>query len=166
MVPEDRIALDRADDKHELKAVEDVRNHGVHILHVFDAEGDAPEFSYTVGLWHTHGHPEILISGLKESLRQSLLNHLNRMISEGREFKDGQSYTDVIDDYRCYFQEFPKNQYQAYLGWDIWFYGGDEFEAVQMLWPSIHHVYPWDENADEFLKKAQEILTRIPTRIS
>jgi len=89
MLPEKRIALDRAEDKHELKAIEDIRNHGVHILHVFDEKGEAPEFSYTVGLWHTYGHPEILISGLKESLRQSLLNHLNRLIAKGREFKDG-----------------------------------------------------------------------------
>ncbi len=50
MLPEDRIALDRAEDKNELKAVEDIRKHGVHILHVFDDKAVAPEFSYTVGL--------------------------------------------------------------------------------------------------------------------
>jgi len=72
----------------------------------------------------------------------------------------------VIDDYRCYFQEFPKQQYRAYLGWNVWFYGGDEFEAVQMLWPSVDNIYPWDEGASENLKGAQEILTRIPARIS
>ena len=71
MLPEDRISLDRAEDKHELKAIEDIRKHGVHILHVFDDEGKKPDFSYTVGLWHTHGHPEVLISGLKEGLRGS-----------------------------------------------------------------------------------------------
>jgi len=166
MLPEDRISLDRAEDKHELKAIEDIRKHGVHILHVFDDEGKKPDFSYTVGLWHTHGHPEVLISGLKEGLRQSLLNHLNRMIGEGREFRDGQSYTDVIDDYKCYFQEFPKRQFKAYLGWDLWFYGGNEFEAVQMLWPSVDHIYPWDEKAGELLKNAQEILTKIPIRVA
>ncbi len=99
-------------------------------------------------------------------MRHSLLNHLNRLIGEGREFKDGQSYTDVIDTYRCYFQGLRKDQYKEYLGWDRWFYGGDDFEAVQMLWPSVDHVYPWDEKASEFLRNAQEILTKIPARIS
>lgn len=166
MLSEDRIAVNRAEDNLELKAIEDIRNHGVHILHVFDDEGIAPDFSYTVGLWHTHGHPEILISGLKEGLRHSLLNHINRLIGVGRQFKDGQSYTDVIDSYRCYFQEIPKDQYRPYLGWDLWFYDGDEFEAVQMLWPSVQHVYPWDEKADDFLRSAQEVLTELPSRIS
>jgi hypothetical protein len=166
MLAEDRISLDRAEDKHELKAIEDIRKHGVHILHVFDDKGSTSDFSYTVGLWHTHKHPEILISGLKESLRHSLLNHLNRLIGEGREFKGGQSSTDVIDNYRCYFQCLRKDQYKEYLGWDLWFYAGEDFDAVQMLWPSIHHIYPWDEKADESLKNAQEILTAIPARPS
>jgi hypothetical protein len=166
MLPEERVSLDRAQDEHERKAIDDIRKYGVHILHVFDDKGVAPEFSYTVGLWHTHGHPEILISGLKESLRHRLLNNLNHRIGEGLEYKDGQSYTDVIENYRCYFQEIPRDRYRAYLGWDIWFYGSNEFEAVQMLWPSVDHVYPWDGEADEFLKNAQEILTRIPARIS
>jgi Domain of unknown function (DUF4262) len=165
MLPEHRVALDRAADKHELKAIEDVRKHGVHVLHIFDSEGIAPDFSYTVGLWHTHGHPEILISGLKQSLRHSLLNHLNRLIAAGSGFREGQSSTDVIEKYRCYFQAFRKDQYQAYLGWDLWFYGGNEFDAVQMLWPSVDNVYPWDEQASEYLKSAQEILTPIPLRV-
>src|ERR1035441_10160050 len=166
MLPEARVSLNRPEDEHERKAIEDVRQHGVHILHVFDDKGVAPEFSYTVGLWHAHGHPEILISGLKESLRHSLLNHLNRMIAEGREFKDGQSYTDVIDNYRCYFQEIPKIKYQDYLGWDMWFYDGDEFDAVQMLWPSVDHIYSWEDKVDDFLRNAQEILTNLPARVS
>ncbi len=166
MLPENRVSLNRAEDKHERKAIEDIREHGVHILHVFDDKSIYPDFSYTVGLWHTHGHPEVLISGLKESLRHSLLNHLNRQIGQGRQYRDGRSYTDVIDKYRCYFQEFPKEQYQAHLGWDRWFYEGDNFEAVQMLWPSVDHIFPWDEQADEFLRNAQQIFTQIPPRIS
>jgi len=165
MLPEDRVRLDRTDDKHERKAIEDIREFGVHILNVFDPDAEKPDFSYTVGLWHTHGHPEILISGLKQGLRQGLLNDLNERIAKGRTFQNGESYTDVLEGYRCYFQEFPKKHYPEYLGWDRWFYGGDEFEAVQMLWPSTDHIYPWDAQASEFLKNAQEILTDIPQRV-
>jgi len=165
MLPEDRVRLDRAEDKGERKAIEDVREFGVHILNVFDPDGEKPNFSYAVGLWHTHGHPEILISGLKPDLRHTLLNNLNKMIEAGRSFRDGESCTDLLDGYRCYSQKFPKKHYREYLGWDKWFYGGDEFEAVQMLWPSTEHVYPWDSQASESLKNAQEILTDIPQRI-
>jgi hypothetical protein len=166
MLPETRVSLDRAEDEHERKAIEDIREYGVHILHVFDDKGESPDFSYTVGLWNTHGHPEILISGLKENLRHRLLNNLNFGIKQGRQYRDGQSCTDVIDGYRCYFQELPKRQYRKYLGWDRWFYDGDEFDAVQMLWPSVDHIYPWDEKASGTLKSSQEILTKIPVRVS
>lgn len=162
MLAEDRVNFDRAEDVHERKAIEDVRQFGVHILHVFDDKGTAPEFSYTVGLWHTYRHPEILISGLKEALRHSLLNHLNRLIREGSRFSEGENSTEVIDGYKCYFQEIPQSHYKDYLGWDLWFYGGSEFQAIQMLWPSIHHVYSWEDRADEYLRNAQEILTKIP----
>ena len=94
------------------------------------------------------------------------LRQVQFSIGLGREFRDGQSYTDVIDDYRCYLQEIPKEKFRAYLGWDLWFYGGTGFEAVQMLWPSIDHVYSWEDRASEFLKSAQEILTKIPARVS
>jgi hypothetical protein len=166
VLPEIRVSLARADDEHERKAIEDIRRSGVHILHVFDNEGLSPEFSYTVGLWHTHGHPEILISGLKESLRHRILNNLEYGIRHGREYKDGQSYTDVIDHYRCYFQQIPKGHYRDYLGWDLWFYDDDEFDAVQMLWPSVDHVYSWEGRASDSLKNAQEILTKVPLLLS
>jgi hypothetical protein len=166
MLPEDRISLDRARDAQERKAIEDIRKYGVHILHVFDDEGNKPEFSYTVGLWHTHGHPEVLISGLKQGLRHTLLNNINYSIGQGRQFRDGQSATDVIENYRCYFQEILRDKYRPYLGWDVWFYGDSDFDAVQMLWPSVDHVYSWENRASEFLKNAQEILTRIPDPVS
>jgi hypothetical protein len=67
---------------------------------------------------------------------------------------------------RCYFQEIPKIKYQDYLGWDMWFYDGDEFDAVQMLWPSVDHIYSWEDKVDDFLRNAQEILTNLPARVS
>jgi len=166
MLSEERMSLGRAGDKYECKAIEDIRQHGVHILHVFDDNGVSPDFSYSVGLWHTHGHPEVLISGLKEDLRHRLLNNLNYQIEHGRQYMDGHSCTDVIDGYRCYFQKLPKRQYRKHLGWDRWFYGDDEFDAMQMLWPSVDHIYPWEEKASEFLKSSQEVLTKIPVLVS
>jgi hypothetical protein len=164
--PEQRIDPTRANDEQERKAIEDIRKRGVHLLHVFDSEGNDPEFSYTVGLWHTHHHPEVIIVGLKEDLRHILLNNLNHEIGKGRVFTDGLSATDVLDGYTCYFQELPKDLYREYLGWDRWFYGGDEFEAVQMLWPNIHGVYPWDKNASENLQWQQTVLTKKPLIVS
>lgn len=166
MLSEDRVSLTRSKNESERKAIADIREHGVHILHVFDPEGKGPEFSYTSGLWHTHQHPEVLIIGLKKDLRHRLLNNLNFEIGQGKQFTDGLSSTDVLEGYTCYFQEIPKERFRGYLGWDRWFYEGDNFSAVQMLWPNVHGVYPWDEMASETLRQVQPVLTKIPLRVS
>lgn len=166
MTPEERVSLARPDDESERKAIADIREYGVHILHVFDAEGNHPEFSYTVGLWHTHHHPEVLIVGLKEDLRHKLLNNLNFDIGRGERFIDGLSSRDVLEGYTCYFQKLPQERFREYLGWNRWFYEGDEFPAVQMLWPNVDGVYPWDEMASEYLRRTQPVLTQIPRQVS
>jgi hypothetical protein len=77
MTPEERLSPGRAEDEPEREAIGDIELFGVHILHIFDADTNDPEFSYSVGLWHTHSHPEILIYGLKSDLRQSVINYIN-----------------------------------------------------------------------------------------
>lgn len=116
MTPEDRVSLNRGDDEHERKAILDIRKYGVHIMHVFDPDDENPRFSYTVGLWHSHRHPEILIFGLKDDLCQSVLNSLNSDISNGQSFEAGMSSTDVLTGFRCYFESLPKAQFSEYLG--------------------------------------------------
>jgi hypothetical protein len=54
MLPEDRVNLARPKSESDRKMIADVREHGVHVVHVFDPEGKDPEFSDTLGLWHTY----------------------------------------------------------------------------------------------------------------
>ncbi len=99
MTSEQRSDLARTKDESERKTIEDIRRTGVHLMHIFDAEGKEPEFSYSVGLWHTYHHPEIIIVGLKEDLRHILLNNLNYEIGKGRVLTDEISSTDALETY-------------------------------------------------------------------
>jgi hypothetical protein len=166
MLPEDRVNLARPKSESDRKMIADVREHGVHVVHVFDPEGKDPEFSYTLGLWHTYRHPEVLIFGLKRELRHTLLNNLKFAISNGRSFTDGLSANDALAGYICYFQELSKEYLHKYLGRDCWFYDGDDFSAVQMLWPTVDGVYPWDEGASEYLQQLQPVLTKFLRRVT
>ena len=64
-----------AKDDAERKTLSDIKNHGLHIVHVFGDE-ENPRFSYTVGLFENYLHPEIIILGLKRELAQVLLNNM------------------------------------------------------------------------------------------
>jgi hypothetical protein len=74
MTPEQRVSLSRPEHEHEKKAIEDIRAYGIHWLDVFDGDHEGRGFCYSVGLWHTHNHPEVLIFGLRSSLSGNILN--------------------------------------------------------------------------------------------
>ena len=166
MTPEERVSLSRAEDEPERKALEDIRTYGMHWLDVFDGEHADRGFCYSVGLWHTHNHPEVIIFGLKSELCGRVLNGINRDIREGGSFQAGLSSLDCLAGFRCYFEAFPKEQYRAHLGWARWFYRGDDFPAVQMLWPTTSGIYPWDTQASEEFKNMQPIFSKIPPKVS
>ena len=68
--------LPTPEDKHEEKAIADIEKHGVHVLNVFDPDGNDPKFNYSVGLWHSYEHPEILIFGLDAEISTQLINDI------------------------------------------------------------------------------------------
>jgi hypothetical protein len=162
MTAEERVNLSRITDEPERKLVKDVLRSGVHICHIFSPNGSEPDFSYSVGLWHTHNHPEILIYGLKKDLRQAVINYINDEIKLGREFRDGSSAEGVLPGFLVYFQLLPVDHYRENLGYARWFYAGNNFPTVQMLWPTTSGIYPWDACADEYLRWVQPVLTKCP----
>src|SRR5260370_23050079 len=100
MTPEQRVSLSRAEDEHEKKAIEDIRAYGIHWLDVFDRDQTDRSFCYSVGLWHTHNHPEVIIFGLKSSLGGSVLNGINNDIAKAKSFQAVSSSIDVLDGFR------------------------------------------------------------------
>jgi hypothetical protein len=129
----------------------------------FDMERSDRGFCYSVGLWHSYGHPEVIIFGLKSALCGHVLNGINKSVANGDSFQPGSSSMDMLEGFRCYFEAFPKEQYRNHLGWARWFYDGEDFPAVQMLWPTTSGVYPWQKNAGEDFRELQPVFSKIPS---
>lgn len=36
------------------------------------------------------------------------------------------------------------SRYREFLGYALWFYDGDAFDALQIVWPDEACRYPWD----------------------
>ena len=130
-----------------------------------DTNLSAPEWAYTVGLWHSYQHPEVLIVGLPHEMTQILLHNINyRIRHEGVSFRDGSVTNDVIDGFDCFFQTIERENYDEWFAANQWFYGDDHFTAVQMLWPDVRGVYPWQNEADSYLRWNQPLLSAPPKR--
>lgn len=88
------MIIKKAADRFEQKALDDIRDHGLHIIGVAE-DDEAPGFAYSIGLFENYAHPEIIIIGLKQDLAQLLLNNMAFDIKEGKTFAPGENSTKV-----------------------------------------------------------------------
>jgi len=152
-----------AKDKFEEKAISDINEYGLHIINVMEDE-DLPGFSYSVGLWHTYKHPEILIIGLKNELAMWILNEIAHRNKNGLEQLQPQHHYDgFIENHQCKFFTIPQHHYKNYVGWNLWLYNGDDFPLLQCVWPTTDGVFPYEEDAPDWFKKWQPVLENIKT---
>lgn len=155
------MSVKSASDKAEQKALDDIRKYGIHVISV--SEDDVgPGFLYSVGLFESYAHPEIIIVGLKQSLSHTLLNNMAHDIRNGRSFAGGEFHEDVLDEFLCYFGEVPRTYYPEYVGWANWFYEGDDFPLLQCVYPTVSGKFPWEADFPEDARWNCQLLTTPP----
>lgn len=124
-------------DKREEKILHNVEEYGWQVCHIFDADGNEPYFSYTLGLYETFGHPELIVIGQKRELCQTILNNLGEHIKDGDKFVAGQACENILEGYVCHLVEVAKIHFDEYVGQAIDFYGGSNFPLLQVVWPAV-----------------------------
>jgi hypothetical protein len=139
------------------KVLSDIEQHGCHIIHVMEDE-IGPGFSYSIGLFHTFKHPEIIFIGLNPELAQVLINNICSDIKKGKSFYGGQSYAEILDNFECRMIEAKKEFYDEHFGQAQDFYKSNDFPVLQCVYPTTSGVFPWDENAPEGFAEHQPIL--------
>jgi hypothetical protein len=147
-----------AEDK---RLFDNIEKYGLHILHIM-ADDEHPPFSYSVGLFKTYGHPEIIIIGLRQELAHIIINNIAEDIKNGSVFEPFSRSPDILDNYSCLFIPVDKSNYREYVGHDLWFYNGENFPLLQCIYPTTKGVYPWEEAWPENIKNLQPILGPLP----
>lgn len=141
-----------------MKAIfEDVAQYGWHVVAVY-AEGDAPEFAFSIGLFETYGHPELVIFGLEMHKAHGVIASCRERIQEGAALEAGQVRTDVLIGYSVAVLPVEQCFYSDYLGSAIGFYDGFDFPALQLVWPDKNNRFPWEPEFDESLAHLQVLL--------
>ena len=135
----------------------DIATYGWHVVEVGE-DDEGPGFAFTIGLHKRFDHPELIVFGLPLDTMHVMLNGAGESVRAGRTYAAGQSYDDVLEGYSCTFRPVPRRHYEAYLGYARWYYDGDDFPALQLIWPDREHQYPWGAAADAWIRKAQPVL--------
>lgn len=145
-------------DEQEARFVEVVGDHDCHVTWVFDDEGDEPDFAYSTGLYDTFGHPEFLAIGLGRDLMHSMINGARDEIREGATFAHGTYQPGFLEGFDCLMCAVEKDHYPDYVGWSRWYYGGDDFPILQIVWPTTKGVWPWLPDYPDDLRTVQPVL--------
>ena len=143
------------------KALSNIEQYGCHVIHVA-GEGELPPFSYSVGIQRTSAVPEIVVIGLKQPISHFAVNEYNRRVRDGERFSHDQSASGFLEGFDVLFLNVGRIHYRDYFGWNRWLYKGDNFEVLQLVWPSTKGVWPWQPEAFDGFDKWQPILSTLP----
>jgi hypothetical protein len=130
----------------EAKVGKDIEDYGWHVVKVFTKDS-GPDFAYSIGLFQSFGHPEILIVGLGLDTMHQIINNIGAEVKRGKTFQDGQSSDDILEGYECIFREVLPEYFHDLFGWAIWHYEGKKFLALQCIWPDRDRRFPWEEES-------------------
>ena len=151
-------------DEHaaERKALDNIDTYGLHILSVAEAAA-LPPFSYSIGIGQSLGQPELIVVGLRHEVAQAAINACYAQMKSGGAIEPGMRLTGLLaGDYECLILPVSPSHYREYMGWAWWLYGGPDFRAYQIVFPSTEGVFPWDAQASEWFRNWQPLLGDIP----
>jgi len=144
----------------DAKVLQDIQRVGWHATGVFASEGEeGPEWAFSIGLFHSFGHPEIIVMGLPLERCMDVVNVVGEQVQRGHRYDSQHLYADILDDpYKCAFREVNPRHYREYVGYALWFYEDDPFPLMQCFWPDKDNRLPLEDGCNEYVKTVQPLL--------
>lgn len=146
-------------DADERRFVERIRVHGWFGTHVF-ADDEGPGFSFTTGIYVGLEQPEVLVFSLGQERAQAVLWDVWRTCLQGplpvaEVLPAGRIFANTA----AWLMPVAKHRYPEHLGWSRWFYGGDAFPCLQLVWPDAAGRFPWEAAFDLRHRESQPDLS-------
>src|SRR5690242_19455967 len=110
-----------AEDQGDQKVLDDIAKFGWHCVRI-SAEDEQVGYSFTVGLFQTYGHPELVIFGLSSNVAHHILVIAANAAKSGAPLDLTQPSEALLKDFSCCFVEVPRSSYYEYVGIARWYY--------------------------------------------
>ncbi len=150
--------LPAPEDERDRKLLADVEQHGWHVIGI-EADDEGPGFAYSIGLFRTFSHPEIVVFGLPVKVMHPIINGIGEQVRNGSSFEHLDEASEVLEGYSVCFRNVERKHYKEFLGYARWFYQGDDFPVLQCVWPDKQHRYPWHPDFNENLAGQQPVFS-------
>ena len=118
------------------KIANNVLTRGYHLINVLgDARKEQPTVTYSVGLFHTFQHPEIVMFGVPKELSNVVLDTLIKtwVIEQKQNFMAGETYRGLTNR-SAEFTIIPQSLIDTHLTGCRWFYSNNEFPVLECIW--------------------------------
>ena len=146
-------------DEFDKKMINEITEHGWSDVAVFPTT-DAPglPFNYSVGLSQSYLHPELIVMGLSPEQMHGVLWSVVHEIADGVRFEPNVYYDTVLKGLRVAFvavddpinDDFPMSTTRHLMG--------DDFTALQLVWPDERDRFPWHDDCDPTFSGRQVLL--------
>ena len=146
-------------EKAENSTKSNIAQHGFEIC-MLEKEGFLPAFVYSIGLFETYNHPEIIIFGLKMDVMTRMLNGIGDKIKKGKKFVTHKEYRGFIQNYPIQFLKVKEVHYPDYLGFAGNYYDSWDFPTLQLVWTDKNSKWSWEEGFNEDWLFQQPLLDR------
>ena len=136
----------------------DIDKYGFSVI-LIEATDYLPSFAYSIGLWKTCKHPEIIVFGLSIDILHSIVNEVGKFVLNGNIVQPNELYCDFLENGSNYFLQVDKRSLNDYVGLALDYYNF-VFPVLEFIWTDKNGCFPWDENFDSNLKFKQPLLDR------
>jgi len=119
-----------------------------------------PSFAYSIGVYETYKHPEIICFGLSNNLGHAIINDVAELIKNGEIIKTNKNYDNIFDNSRAEFLLVDKKNISDYFGAAINYYNNEDFPAFQLVWTDKNNKFPWEKDFEEKFIYQQPLLDR------
>jgi len=137
-----------------------IEKFGLQVMSI-DHTDYSPPFSYSIGLYESYGHPEIICFGLSAKLCHTILNHIAEVIQSGEAIQLEHEYSNIFfKDSRCQFLKVDAKNMNDYFGIAQSYYVDKKFPALQLVWTDRNDKFPWEEGFQEEFLYNQPLLDR------
>jgi len=122
-------------------------------------DGEGPGFAYTTGFWLKFRFPEVILFSMRQQTAHDTFWTIYHELDAGRRLPIGEPTDALFQNVAAVLLPVSLQHYRNHFGWSRWFYGSDEFECLQVVYPDRDGHFPWATDASAQARAAQPDLT-------
>ena len=139
------------------QVLENIATYGWHCVHV-PQMGHQLAFTYTIGLYHSYKHPELLVYGANAKAACDMIKYVGTAARDDEALDLDQPTDKLMDGHSCVFVEVPYLNFPQRLEHGLWFYEDVSFPLRQIVWTSNQGLFPWHPESSVRFRASQPLL--------